>query len=452
MLVSRQGNIYLGQTFFNYEIDSLYKLDSKGKVLWRKKYILGEDNPYAQGGGVIYGGLYPIFNKDSIIIWGSLRCGEGCYTNNNIALSENDKLIKLSYLEKLESYGPGTKFIDKYGIFIKNGSTFLVYNPIKNAIEKDTNSRIKFASIYEEIYELDVLPNQDLLVIENNILKKFSARKTIWATINNLEKEKEKNSASFWSLAVVDALKTFIKLDVFTSDSSNAILKLIPENSDVAYIKDQTLFFTGKEGKVKVFAQSINGGEPYISPEFTVYKGFPFFSIHVEGGAIYPNRPVVLTFESVENISFKIDTVQGACQLREGKIVATTPYSENCWVSYSWTGTDIYASGNSIFLISVLDYPFIEDEDIGKNTVLFPNPLTQNLLSIKSPRENIDRINITNINGQKTELNMFQSTFQKGRFISDFEISENFNPGVYIVELFDKKGVIIKKEKLIIAR
>lgn len=452
MLVSKQGNIYLGQTFFNYDIDSLYKLDSKGKVLWRKKYILGEDNPYAQGGGVIYGGSYPIFNKDSIIIWGSLRCGEGCYTNNNIALSENDKLVKLSYLEKLENYGPGTKFIDKYGIFMKNGSTFLVYNPIKNTIEKDTNSRIKFTSIYEEIYELDVLPGQDLLVIENNILKKFSARKTIWATIENLEREKPQSSPGFWSLAVVDALKTSIKLDVFTSDSSTAVLKLIPENSDVAYIKDQTLIFTGKEGQVAVHAQSINGGEPYISPEFMVYKGSPYFEIHVNGGSIFPNRPVVVTFKSIENISFKIDSVQGSCKLQDGKIVYASPYSENCSVSFSWTGTDTYASGNSVTNIPVFDYFFIPDEDVGKNTILFPNPLADNILSIKSPREHIERVNITNMKGQIAELVMFQSNFQNGRFISNFEIGENFTPGAYIIELLDNKGVIIRKEKLIIVR
>lgn len=453
MLVSKQGNIYLGQTFYNYEIDSLYKLDSRGKVIWRKKYIFGESNAYSnQASGAFYGGLYPIFNRDSIIIWGSLTCGEGCYTSNNIAITEEDKLVKLPYLEKMENNNPAYSFIDKYGLFIKNSNTFMAYNPAKNAIEKDINTSIKLTTGSDQINTLDVLPNQYLLVIKDNRLKKYSARKTIWANIENLEKEKEKNSSGFWSLAVVDALKTSIKLDVFTSDSSIAIVKLIPENSDIAYIKDQTLFFTGKDGKVKVYAQSINGGEPYISPEFTVYKGSPFFSIHVEGESIYPNRPVAVTFKSVENISFKIESVEGACQLQEGKIVATTPYSENCWVSYSWTGTDIYASGNSLFLINVLDYLFIEDEDIGKNTVIFPNPLTQNLLSIKSPRENIDRINITNINGQKTELIMFQSTFQNGRFISNFEIDKNFTPGVYIIELFNSKGIMIKKEKLIVAR
>ncbi|GAB3523324.1 hypothetical protein GCM10027442_49750 [Emticicia fontis] len=453
MLVSKQGNIYLGQTFFSYDIDSLYKLDSKGKVLWRKKYILGESNAYTTiPGGAFYGGLYPIFNKDSIIIWGNLTCGEGCYTSNNIAITENDKLVKLSYLDKLENNSPAYSFINKYGVFMKNYNTFLVYNSTKNSIDKDTNTSIKFTTNYNSIYELDVLPNQDLLVIESNNLKKYSYKKTVWATINNLEKERENYSFGFWTLYAKDAINKSIKLDIFVSDSSQAILKLVPENADVAYINDQTLFFTGKEGTVAVYAQSINGGEPYLSREFTVQKGNPPFSISVEGEVIYPNRPVVVRFESTENISFKIDSVQGSCQLQEGKIVGISPFSENCWVSYSWTGTDIYTSGSSILSVDVLDYLFIADEDIANNTILFPNPLTQYILSIKSPRESIERINITNVQGQKTELVMLQSNFEKGRFVSNFEISKNFSPGTYIIELLDNKGIIIKKEKLIISR
>jgi hypothetical protein len=456
MLVSKQGNIYLGQDLFSYKysykIDSLYKLNSNGNEIWRKAIISGQPNAYSsQSGGTIYGGAYPIFNKEDVIIWGTLTCGEGCYTSNNMAITENDKLVNLSYLNKLENNGPGYSFLDKYGVFMKNYQTFLAYNPTTITIEKDTNTSIKLSSYNYEIRELDVLPDQDLLIIEQNKLNKYSYRKTIWASIQNLEKEEENNSHFYWNLSAADAINKQIKLDVYLSDNSPAILKVLPENSNVAYIKNQTLFFTGKEGSVAVFAQSVKGGEPYTSPEFTVRKSIPPFTITIVEGGLYVNRPTAIKFESVEGISLKIDSLGGSCLLKDNKIEAILPFSSECRVYYSWTGSDIYSSGNSVTYIGLSADLLLSDEEPVPTTSIFPNPLTNNMLTIKSPQL-VNSINVVDIKGQKKHFSANAKDNKQSYYFSEIVIPSDFAPGIYMIEILDKHGEIIRREKLIISK
>lgn len=450
MLVSKQGNIYLGQKFFTYTIDSLYKLDPKGKVSWRKKMIFGEANAYSQIiAASFYGGMYPIYNKDSVIIWGTLLCGEGCYIGNNVALTENEKLVKLSYLANMENNGPATSFVDKYGVFMKNNTTFLVHDTVRNTIEKDVNTLIKVSDYYEQVNSLDVLPNQDLLIIVRNRLLRYSYKKTVWASIENLKKEK--NPYNFWNLDVVDAINQQIKLDVFISDSSEAILKVIPENSDVAYLKDQTLFFTGKEGKVAVYAQSINGGEPDISPEFVIQKGTPPYSVYSEGNILYQNTSIKMEFNSVDGISFKIDSVQGSCKVQADKIVATIPTSTDCKVYFSWTGSDLYSAGSSEITLYVRNEMLLANEATIKGINIFPNPLISNMLTIKDP-EPINRVTIIDTKGLKTSLFAQQSYSKDGHYFSDFELDTHFSGGSYIVEVLTNNNTIVKRQKVLIAR
>lgn len=188
----------------------------------------------------------------------------------------------------------------------------LGYTKIFPNLQVDTSFKIngiKSSPIYPFLTStpktIDILPNHDLLIASGKELLRYSTKNNLWVEIRNLKGGISLNDS---------LLKSGIDLDVFSSDNSAVKLQIenVSDTTKIAYLAGNRLFFTGKEGIVKLTAKSVKGGTPFeiqfsindwrlqnstikITPsDTTLYVGFKPFPISIKADK---NLPLIIKTE-----------------------------------------------------------------------------------------------------------------------------------------------------------
>ncbi|WP_162628209.1 hypothetical protein [Arcticibacterium luteifluviistationis] len=436
VLVDKYGSVFLGNDRFglSYNLNlTTYKLDYNGKVVWEG--LINEKRNYTASSWGDYNIFYPLYEKDDFVLWGSLQCGEGCYTADNHALTENDERVELAYLKKVENEYIGFDFIDNYGVTLKNGNRFMKYDSLNHIFDIDR-------SVVIDLHGKSirgVFPDSSILVKTANGLSRYTTKinPRITTEIVNLKDA----SDDFFEKKVIDVRGDGIDLKILTSDSSDSYVFLEPADTKAAYVEGKRLVFTGREGDFKVLAYSFTGSAAYESREFKVRKTDAEIEV-ITQGPFYINVPI--EFETVQSNVY-MDSVSGSC-INSYKTITATSYSdEGCTIYYSWGGNEDYAER-----VQATRFEISRETALGVNESFYrdissyPNPVTNGRAFIISSKEPIFSINAIDGLGRK-------QLFKSRKMGNDMEITmSNDFSGILVIQMFDKKNNFIGSIKKVI--
>lgn len=246
-------------------------------------------------------------------------CSEGC-GGQIYVWNQNENAAK-------QINGNFWEYMVRYQQISKRDSLILIgFDKVLPNLQTDLGFQIKGIkptlgySLYTQTPKtIDILPNHDLLIASGKELIRYSTKNNIWVEIRNLKGQISLNDS---------LLKSGIDLDVFSSDNSAVQLQVenISDTTKIAYLVDNRLLFTGKEGVVKLTAKSVKGGTPFeiqfqvndsrlqnstirISPsDTTLYVGF---------------KPFPLTIITDNNLPLTIKTEGNGAFLKDGIVYPT---------------------------------------------------------------------------------------------------------------------------------
>ncbi|WP_341226746.1 T9SS type A sorting domain-containing protein [uncultured Arcticibacterium sp.] len=437
VLVNAYGSVFLGNDRFGRFYGSnrtTYKLDYSGKLIWEgvvnKKRNYTYYNSFSD-----YNMFYPILDKDDFVLWGSLTCGEGCYTSDNHALSEDDEKVSLPYLKIKEYYPVGTDFIDKYGVTLKNRTRFMKYDSLNKVFDQDDSVLIDL----QGKYIMDILPDSSILVMTSAGLSRYTTKinPRITTEIVNLKEA----SDDFFEKKVIDVRGDGIDLEIITSDSSDSYVLLEPTDTKAAYVEGKRLVFTGEEGDFKVITYSITGSTPYKSRMFKISKTRAEVEV-IDQGPLLVNLP--FEFKTVQPNVY-IDSVGGSCERFNNAITANSYSEEGCTVYYFWGGDENYSKISSSVHFEISKQSVLGvNEETGDDLISYPNPVTNGRAFVISSKEPIFSINAVDGLGRKQLF----ATRKTGNNI-EVTMSNDFS-GILFIQMFDKKNNFIGSIKKVI--
>src|SRR5690606_14327680 len=120
---------------------------------------------------------YPYFEKEDMVLWGHLECGEGCYTYESFAISESDEKINIKYIERVPgeiNYKQSGGYVkDAYGLTLRNQRIYMKYDSTQKTFYEDPNKRISFSGY---VGSVDILPGGDIIATDFNTLNLYSLK------------------------------------------------------------------------------------------------------------------------------------------------------------------------------------------------------------------------------------------------------------------------------------